>query len=71
MTPLGPGLDSGWPWKDLDASLETYQVGAYFEAADEGVLMTSLDSRYSQVRFTLQFLFKGVSHLYFRLIKSQ
>ena len=33
--------------------LETYQVGAYFEALDEGVLLVPLDPRYTQVGFNL------------------
>ena len=36
---------------DLDANLETYQVGAHFEALVEGVLVAPLDSRYSHVGF--------------------
>ena len=34
---------------DLDANLETYRVGAHFEALDEGVLVAPLDSKYTQV----------------------
>ena len=34
---------------NIDASLQTYQVGARFEALDEGVLMAPLDPRYTQV----------------------
>ena len=51
----GPCLDSGsgWPYKDLDASLQTYQVGAHFEALDGGGLMASLNSRYTQVGFNI------------------
>ena len=39
--------------KDIEASLQTYQVGAHFEALDEGVLVAPLDSRYTQVVFNL------------------
>ena len=39
----------GWPQRDLGASLETYQVGAHFEALDEGVLVAPLDPRCTQV----------------------
>ena len=35
------------------SSLETFQVGAHFEALDEGVLLVLLDSRYTQVGFNL------------------
>ena len=38
---------------DLGASLETYQVGAHFEALDEGVLLVPLDPRCTQVGFNL------------------
>ena len=34
-------------------SLQTYLVGARFEALVEGVLMAPLDSRYDQVGFNL------------------
>ena len=35
-----------------DRRVHTYQVGAHFEALDEGVLMASLDPRYyTQVGF--------------------
>ena len=37
--------------KDIDASLQTYQVEARFEALDEDVLMAPLDPRYTQVGF--------------------
>ena len=36
---------------DFGANLETYQVGARFEALDDGVLVAPLDSRYTQVGF--------------------
>ena len=39
--------------KGIGASLETYQVGAHFEALDEGVLLVPLDPRYTQVGFNL------------------
>ena len=39
--------------KDLGVSLETYQVGAHFEALDEGILLVPLDPRYTQVGFNL------------------
>ena len=35
--------------KDLEASLQTYQVGAHFEALNQLVLMPPSDSRYTQV----------------------
>ena len=38
---------------DLDANADTYQVGAHFEALDEGVLQVPLDSRYTQVELNL------------------
>ena len=38
---------------DLDASVETYQVGAHFEALDKGVLLVPLDSRNIQVRLNI------------------
>ena len=38
---------------DLCANLETYQVGAHFEALDEGVLLMLLNPRYTQVGFNL------------------
>ena len=34
-------------------NLETYQVGAHFEAIDEGVLLVPMDSRYTPVGFDL------------------
>ena len=34
----------GWPLKGLGPALQTYQVGAHFEALDEGVLMAVLKS---------------------------
>ena len=39
--------------RDFDANLETYQVGAHFEALDEDVLPVPLDLRYTQVGFNL------------------
>ena len=36
---------------DVGAWVQTYQVGARFEALDEGVLLVPLDSRYIQVGF--------------------
>ena len=33
--------------------IQTYKVGAHFEALIEGVLMAPMDSRYSQVGFNL------------------
>ena len=39
--------------KDIEASLQTYQVGAHFEALNEPVLMAPSDSRYTQVVFNL------------------
>ena len=39
--------------KDFEASLQTYQVGAHFEAPNETVLMAPSDSRYTQVGFNL------------------
>ena len=46
--PLGPasgsGLDSGWPQRDVGASVQTYQ--AHFEALIEGVLMAPSDPMY-------------------------
>ena len=42
------------PLRDLGANLKTYQVGAHFEALDEGVLLVPLHSKYTQVlRFNL------------------
>ena len=38
---------------DFGASLETYQVGAYVDALDEGVILEPLDPRYTQVGFNL------------------
>ena len=38
---------------DIDANLQTYHVGARFEALDEGVLMAPLDFRYTQVGFNI------------------
>ena len=52
-----------WNFKILDLDIEatkpflplieTYQVGAHFEALIEGVLMAPLDPRYTQVGFNL------------------
>ena len=39
--------------KEVISSLQTYQVGANFEALQEGVFMAPLDSRYTQVGFNL------------------
>ena len=39
--------------KDFEASLQTYQVGAHFEALNEPVLMAPSDSRYTQIAFNL------------------
>ena len=39
--------------KDIEASLQTYQVGAHFKALNESVRMAPLDSRYTQVVFNL------------------
>ena len=39
--------------RNLDANLQTYQVGARFKSLKEGVLMAPLDSRYTQVGFNL------------------
>ena len=39
--------------KDFEAGLQTYQVGAHFEALNEPVLMAPSDSRYTQVGFNL------------------
>ena len=49
----GLSLDSGWRLRDVGANLQTYQVGAHFEALIEGVFMGPWDSRYSQVGFNL------------------
>ena len=38
---------------DLGDNLETYQVGAHFEALDEGALLVPLDPRYTQVGINL------------------
>ena len=43
----------GWPLKGFGSELQTYQVGAYFEALDEGVNLVPLDPRYTQVGFNL------------------
>ena len=37
----------------MDANLETYQMGAHFEALDERALLVPLDPRYTQVGFNL------------------
>ena len=37
----------------LTANLEMNQVGAHFEALDEGALLVPLDPRYTQVGFNL------------------
>ena len=37
--------------KDFEASLQTYQVGAHFEALNEPVHMVLSDSRYTQIVF--------------------
>ena len=39
--------------KDNEANLQTYQVGAHFEALSESVLMAPSDSRYTEVGFNL------------------
>ena len=39
--------------KDNEANLQTYQVGAHFEALSEPVLMAPSDSRYTEVGFNL------------------
>ena len=52
-TASGSGLDSGWPLRDVGANLESYQVGAHFEALHERVLLVCLDPRYTQVGFNL------------------
>ena len=46
-------MDSGWPQRDVGASIQTYQVRARFEALIEGVLMAPLDSRYTKDGFNL------------------
>ena len=38
---------------DLGANLETYQVGAHFDALDEGILLVPFDPRCTQVGFNL------------------
>ena len=38
---------------DVDASAQTYEKGAHFEALIGGVQMVALDSRYTQVDFNL------------------
>jgi len=40
----GSGLGKGWPQKDLGIEAPDYQVGALFEALDEGVLIAALKS---------------------------
>ena len=40
-------------YKDFEASQQTYQVGAHFEALNEPVLKAPSDSRYAQVVFNL------------------
>ena len=40
-------------YTDVDASLQTYQKRANYEALDGAVLMAPLDSRYTQVGFDL------------------
>ena len=39
--------------KDFEASPQTYQVGAHFEALNESVPMAPSDYRYTQVVFNL------------------
>ena len=39
--------------KDLEASLQTYQVGAHFKALNEPVFSAPSDSRYTQVGFNI------------------
>ena len=52
-----PNIDvswsKGWTQWVIDAKLQIYQVGAHFKALDEGVLLVSLDSRYTQVGFNI------------------
>ena len=38
---------------DVGAKLQTYKVGAHFEALTEGIRIVPLDSRYTQVGFNL------------------
>ena len=40
--------------KDIEANLQTYQVGAYFEVLSEPILMAPSDSKYTQVGFNLK-----------------
>ena len=51
--------------KDFDASLQTYQVGARFEALLEGVLMEPLDSRYTDTQQSTSILGQVVINLMF------
>ena len=57
QNPYGPMALSQWSkaraHKDFEASLQTYQVGAHFEALNEPVLKAPSDSRYTQVAFNL------------------
>ena len=48
-------------YKDIEASLQTYQVGAHFEALNEPVLMAPSDSRYTQVGYKLISVLKCAS----------
>ena len=53
QTLLWPASGAGWPLKGLGVASPDHKVGAHFEALDEGDLMASLDSRYTQVGFNL------------------
>ena len=44
MASLWIGSGAGWPLKGLGLASPYYQVGAHFEALDEGVLMAVLKS---------------------------
>ena len=52
----GSGLDLGWPWRDVGASLQTYQLGTCFEALKECVLKEPVDPRYTQIGFNSIFI---------------
>ena len=57
--------------KDFEASLQTYQVGAHFEALKEPVLKAPSDSRYTHVVFNPIFVQVWVPHKRYSHISNE